>query len=186
MQRKFFSILVVVTAFATQGRTQARGNLFIIGGGDRSRELMQEMIRTAGLGKNDYIAILPMSSEEPDSSFFYIKADIQPVCANPLAYLNFTKATANDPKMLDSLVHAKLIFITGGDQTRFMGVVLHTPIYDAIHKAYENGSTVAGTSAGAAVMSRRMITGNQLKDTSYHATFSRLRSDNIELRKDWD
>ena len=36
------------------------------------------------------------------------------------------------------------------------------PVYDAIHEAYRNGATIAGTSAGA-VMSRQMITGNEYK-----------------------
>ena len=48
-----------------------------------------------------------------------------------------------------------------------MNIVLHTPVYDAIHTAYANGSTIAGTSAGAAVMSeknyyRKRIYGYQL------------------------
>ena len=76
------------------------------------------------------------------------------------------------------------VFITGGDQTRFMKVVLHTPIQRAMLKAYENGATVAGTSAGAAMMSTHMITGNNLLgDTTYHATFKQLRSNNIEMQE---
>ncbi len=183
MNRRFFSLYVTLVALFTVNMTSAqpRGNLFIIGGGDRSHELMKQMMQVAQLSKDDYIAILPMSSEEPDSSYFYIKEDLQPVCSNTIAYLNFTAATVTNKKMLDSVEHAKLIFITGGDQVRFMKVVLHTPVYSAIHKAYENGSTIAGTSAGAAVMSRQMITGNQLKDTSYHATFSKMRTNNIEF-----
>jgi len=85
---------------------------------------------------------------------------------------------------LDSLKHAKLIYIAGGDQSRFMNVVLHTPVYDAIHTAYANGATVAGTSAGAAVMSRYMITGKELiGDTAYNATFKKLRDKNLELQE---
>jgi cyanophycinase len=65
-----------------------------------------------------------------------------------------------------------------------MKAVLHTPVYDAIHFAYDNGSVVAGTSAGAAVMSKHMITGNQLRgDTEYHATFDRIWNKNIEFEE---
>ena len=63
-----------------------------------------------------------------------------------------------------------------------MSVVLNTPIYTAIHNAYRQGATIAGTSAGAAVMSKYMITGNQLiGDTTYQSTFDQLRKDNIEF-----
>jgi cyanophycinase len=75
---------------------------------------------------------------------------------------NFTKADINKKSWLDSVRQAKLIFITGGDQSRFMDIALHTPVQAAIQTAYKNGATVAGTSAGAALMSHYMITGNQL------------------------
>src|SRR6185295_8090341 len=95
-----------------------------------------------------------------------------------------TKDKVNDPKWLDSVKKAKLIFITGGDQSRFMNVVLHTPVYDAIHTAYNKGATVAGSSAGAAVMSKQMITGNQLiGDTSYYETFRKLQQNNLEIKE---
>jgi cyanophycinase len=62
-----------------------------------------------------------------------------------------------------------------------MKVVLGTPVYAAIHKAYQNGSTIAGTSAGAAVMSRYMVTGKQLIDTSSKESFNKLLDKNIEF-----
>ncbi len=161
-----------------------KGNLFIIGGGNQSTELIEKLITTAKLNKHDHIAILPMSSEEPDSSFYYIKEELEKACTNTIANLNFTRDNVNNKKWLDSLKTAKLIFITGGDQTRFMKVVLNTPVYAAIHYAYERGSTISGTSAGAAVMSKFMITGNQLRgDTSYAATFNKLWNGNIEFNE---
>ena len=86
----------------------------------------------------------------------------------------------NNKVLNDSLQNAKLIFISGGDQTRFMNVVKNTPVYTAIHKAYENGSTIAGTSAGAAVMCEHMITGNQKLQTKYSETFDNIRYNNLE------
>lgn len=178
------TILSFILLFALSTAQAQKGNLFIIGGGDRTPAVMKAMMQTAQLNKTDFVAILPMSSAEPDTSFFYIKQDLDSVCTNSVAFLNFTKDKVNDKVWLDSLKKAKLIFITGGDQSRFMKAVLHTPVYDAIHFAYNNGSTIAGTSAGAAVMSKYMITGNQLRgDTEYHATFDRLWNKNIEFEE---
>ena len=94
--------------------------------------------------------------------------------------LNFNKQTATNLVLVDSLQNAKLIFISGGDQSRFMKVVSNTPVFKAIHQAYQNGSTVAGTSAGAAVMCENMITGNQKLESKYTATFDNIRYDNLE------
>lgn len=177
----FFSLIICFTAYAQNGSNLPKGSLFIIGGGNRSPELVKKMIETAQLNKKDHIAILPMSGSEPDTSYLYIKEDLQPACSNIIANLNFTSANANDKAWLDSLRNAKLIFITGGDQSRFMKIVWNTAIYKAIHDAYKNGATIAGTSAGAAVMSRFMITGNQLLDTVYESTFNKLWDNNIEF-----
>ena len=153
-----------------------------MGGGNRSPALILKMIETASLEKKDYIVVLPMATQEPDSAYFFIKMQLEKACSNIVANLNFTANKINDHQWLDSLKRAKLIFITGGDQGRFMKVVLKSPVQKAISDAYKNGATIAGTSAGAAVMSKQMITGNQLLgDTAYKETFSKLWSGNIEI-----
>ncbi|MDN3654818.1 cyanophycinase [Ferruginibacter paludis] len=177
----FESILLSAPAQAPQNLPA--GKLFIIGGGNRSPQLMKKMLATAALGPKDYVVVLPMSASEPDTSFYYFKEDFQPVCNAPVANLNFTSDKVNDKNWLDSVKHARLIFITGGDQERFMAVVLNTPVYHAIHAAFNNGSTIAGTSAGAAVMCEKMITGKELTDTIYNATFKKIHANNIHIAK---
>ena len=188
MKKLFIATICCLLLFhlpvvAQNGAASAKGKLFIIGGGDRSRALMQTLIGTAGMKPQDYAVVLPMSSEYPDTSFYYFKEDYDPVCKNAIVCFNFTKQNSNNKNWLDSLQHARLIFITGGDQLRFMNIVLNTPIYQAIHTAFKNGATIGGTSAGAAVMSKYMITGNQLTDTSYSGTFPVVHDNNIEIKE---
>ena len=52
----------------------------------------------------------------------------------------------------------------GGDQRRLTGIVGGTPLEQAIHQAFMNGACVAGTSAGAAVMSARMLWARSLTE----------------------
>ena len=187
MRKVFLPIFLVVCylspVLAHKSDRPAKGNLFIIGGGKRSQELMQSMLATAQLTPKDYIVVLPMSSAEPDSAYYYFKISVDKLCTNAIANLDFTPEKVHDKVWLDSLRHAKLIFIAGGDQSRFMQSVLNTPVYTEIHNAYENGATIAGTSAGAAVMSKFMITGKELVgDTSYNASFTKLRANNLDLR----
>lgn len=160
-----------------------KGSLFIIGGGTRSPELIQSLVKTAGMKGKDYIIVLPMATAEPDASFDAIKKQLAQASGNAIGSLNFNSGNVNDKKWLDSLTGARLIYIVGGDQTKFMKVVLNTPVYQAIHKAYQNGATIAGTSAGAAVMSKQMITGKQLRDTVYKETFNKLWAENIQFEE---
>jgi cyanophycinase len=177
-------IVFVSTALllCLQSFCQNKGSLFIIGGGHKSKELMQQLVSTAQLTPNDYIAFLPMATEEPDTSYYYIKEDFAGVCNNKVCNFNFTKNDVNKTSWLDSVKNAKLIYLGGGDQSRFMNIALHTPIQTAIQTAYKNGATVAGTSAGAAMMAHYMITGNQLLgDTTYESTFPKLWAGNLEI-----
>lgn len=161
-----------------------KGKLFIIGGGSRSNDLIKKLVETADLKGKDYVVVLPMASELPKESFEGIAKQISQVVPNKITSFNFSKATTASKKWVDSLRNAKLIYIVGGSQDRFMDVVRNTPVYEAIHSAYKSGSTVAGTSAGAAVMSKVMITGQQLAgDTTYKETFDKLWDKNIEFKE---
>ncbi len=159
------------------------GKLFIIGGGEQPGILREKLIQISNLSKEDYIAVLPMASQEPDSAFIDFKNEMQPFTENKIVKLNFTKETVNSVTLNDSLSKAKIVFITGGDQVRFMEVVKNTPIAETIYKSYKQGNTIAGTSAGAAVMSKKMITGNQLLEKEYTETFNSLRLQNTEIKE---
>eukprot|EP01132_Coremiostelium_polycephalum_P021937 gene21937-26039_t len=162
-------------------QNSAKGSLFIIGGGNRSDALIKQLVSTAGLGSKDYIIVLPMASEQPDTGFKYISQQLKKETNATIRNFDFNHHSTQDKKWTDSVAGAKLIYILGGDQNHFMKAVLGTPVYTAIHEAYQKGATIAGTSAGAAVMSRYMITGKQLQEQKYKETFDRLWYHNIEF-----
>ena len=144
--------------------------------------MMNELIDLAGIRTDGYIYILPMASSVPDSSIMWAKEDFDVTGVKKVFGFNFLAGITQLQKtQLDSLRNARLIYISGGDQSRFMSVVINTPVMDAIHQAYRNGSVIAGTSAGAAVMSKKMITGNQKKHPESDAGFVTIESDNIEI-----
>ena len=157
------------------------GKLFIIGGGDRTDAMMNELVDLSGIRNNGYIYILPMASSVPDSSILWAKEDFNNTGIKKISGYNFLPGVIPPKEKLDSLQNAKLIYICGGDQSRFMSVVLNSPVMDALHFAYKNGAVIAGTSAGAAVMSKKMITGNQIKHTDTETGFVTIESDNLEI-----
>jgi len=185
----FATLLLIITNFNAgicqkSGRVNivsSPGHLFIIGGGEKTEGLMKEMLKVSGVSDKDYVVILPMSSAEPDSSIIFAKENFASVGIKKVAGFNFIENGPITQSRIDSIVKAKLVFITGGDQTRFMKIVGKGPIYKAIHDAYKNGATIAGTSAGAAVMSKNMITGNNLKHPDYDGKFPTIEPENIEI-----
>lgn len=186
---KKFLLLLSVSVFSfsfSQGdvsKAQPKGKLFIIGGGSRPDFLVDRMVKEAGLDKGDYVAIFPQASETPDSSFIYASEQFEKRNLKALD-CNFSKGGEFSKSKLDSLKNAKLIYINGGDQTRFMDAISAYPeIKKAFADAYQNGKMIAGTSAGAAVMSDVMITGNQLRQKEYNSTFDNIESQNVETKK---
>lgn len=178
--KTIFITALVSISFVSENHAQ--GKLFIIGGGKRTPKLMQSLVDEAHLKTNDYIVVLPMASEMPDTTFKYVHQDFKAVSKHTVVKFNIRKEQVTDTQ-IDSLKNAKLIFISGGDQNQFMKAVMNSPIYDAIHYAYaQKNAVIAGTSAGAAVMSEKMITGNQLRDEFKKETqFEHIWTDNIEF-----
>lgn len=165
------------------GSSEQSGKLFIIGGGRRGDELVNRMITEAGLDTAGYAVILPMASSEPDSAIFYARKQFTEQAIKNVVGMHFPDQKAITPQKMDSLTNASLIYISGGDQRRFMDKVYDNAIEKAIRDAYQSGTVIAGTSAGAAVMSRLMITGDQRKHPRYESTFSALLHENIIIDK---
>ncbi len=61
-----------------------------------------------------------------------------------------------------------------------MNIVRSTPVEQAIKNAYKKGATIAGTSAGAAVMSKKMITGKLVMQPLMNG-YRAIQPGNIEL-----
>ena len=158
-----------------------KGALFIIGGGSRPAEMVSRMIDEAGLHEGGYLVILPMASSEPDSAIIWSGEQFVEQGITNLKGFNFLSGEDPSTSRLDSLINAGLIYISGGSQSRFMDIVSDGPVFEAIHEAYRNGAIIAGTSAGAAVMSEKMITGDQLRYPEYKPTFPVIEGNNLDL-----
>ena len=180
---KKYLFFLVFLAFNFTFSQNSKGKLFIIGGGSRPDFLVDRMIKEAGLKSGETVAIFPHASEEQDSSFYYAKQQFEKRNLKALDCA-FKKDEKLSPSKLDSLKTAKLIYIGGGDQVRFMEIINSNPeVKNLLESAYQNGKMIAGTSAGAAVMSEVMITGNQLKYKDYENTFDNIEIKNVETKQ---
>ena len=176
-------IIFITTACNKTKETSSRvkGKLFIIGGGKRPAGLIDRMVQESGVKNGGYVIILPMASEEPDSAAWYAAQQFLERGIEKVYSFNFVSKQTDDSAWLDSVKNARLIYIPGGDQNKFMAIAEGSPLFPALHLAYRNGATIAGTSAGAAVMSRKMITGNEKKYPQYTGDYRSIESDNIEI-----
>lgn len=149
-----------ITAGAGSASAQApRGSLIIVGGGPRADDFTQRFIELAG-GARATILIFPMASGEPAESGKSSEESWRSLGVKAFAaVLTREQAMAADTAELFRNVTG--IWFGGGDQSRLTAALLHTPVETAIRNRYFAGAVVGGTSAGAAVMSRLMITGDE-------------------------
>jgi cyanophycinase len=154
--------LAVAGSMALAGTALAappKGNLILVGGGDKPKEAMVKFVELAG-GPGAPIVAIPTASEEPDTGAYYVKLFKEEYGCTDVAALEIkTREDAAKPEYVDLARKAGGIFFGGGDQSRITRALLDTPVGDAIAAAYENGAVVGGTSAGTACQSALMITG---------------------------
>jgi cyanophycinase len=166
----------------TDQYTQSNGNgfLMIIGGGSRPESMLRRMIEDSEVDESGYAIVLTMAGGNPDTSGYYGERQFRELGVDNIRSYDFGRRDAVTDTGLDSLRNAKLVYITGGSQSRFMDAVNAFPdIAGAIKAGYENGAMISGTSAGAAIMSKIMITGDQNNYPDYTSTFYHLEKDNI-------
>ena len=131
-----------------------KGHLVIAGGGGMPDRIFARAIELAG-GPAGPVVVLPQASEEADTgdvvSEQWRKAGAKTVA--PLALADLAAARR-------AIEAASLIWFTGGDQVKLMKALEGTGIPDVIARRYREGAVVGGKSAGAAVMSSIMLTGD--------------------------
>jgi cyanophycinase len=138
----------------------ARGHLLIVGGGPRPAPIMERFVELAGGPGRARIVVLPMASGTPDGTGEEQARELRALGADAF-HLALTREQAARPETLRRLEGVTGVWFSGGDQNRITAAILGTPADSAIHARYRAGAVVGGTSAGAAVMSRLMITGEE-------------------------
>jgi cyanophycinase len=138
---------------------RAQERLVIVGGGTRPQSAMAKFVEWAGKDRSR-ILIIPWATEEPESAFDYLKKDLvefkpEAIELAPVAPMTPEKKQ----KFLTQLENATGVFFTGGDQVKIMNVLKDESLLEGLRKRYAAGVVFGGTSAGTAIMSRQMITG---------------------------
>jgi cyanophycinase len=138
----------------------AAGHLLIIGGGERPVRVMRRIVELAG-GAQSRIVILPTASEAPIEVALAQKAEFEALGAGHVDFIHCSREDADTEPNLAKMARATGVFFSGGDQRKLAATLLGTRLLASARSVYLNGGVIAGTSAGAAVMSRIMITGDE-------------------------
>jgi cyanophycinase len=169
--------LMVAASACLFGQDAPKGNLIIIGGGNRGSDVMKPFIQLAG-GEKSKIAYFPMASVYGDTMAQERIADMKSFGAASVLHLSITRQQADSDSILALLDGVTGVYFGGGDQSRLTGILKGTRTEKRIHELYRNGAVLGGTSAGAAVMSLIMLTGDEKRPTR-DSSYNKIELDNI-------
>jgi len=156
-------VVLATTAPTTptrEGVPPPKGSLVIVGGGSRSEAMMRRFVELAGGGGRARIAVVPMASSEAEATGKEVAAELDSLGAQSFVFL-VGREQANSEAEAGRLDSATGIWFTGGDQVLLTAAIGGTASLRAMHRRYHDGAVIGGTSAGAAIMSDSMITGDQ-------------------------
>ncbi|HRI45625.1 MAG TPA: cyanophycinase [Ignavibacteriaceae bacterium] len=168
----FSALLLVEVSFP-----QNKGKLVIVGG-VQVKSIMKKFVELAG-GANSKIIIIPNAGSEPVENSIEQVKEFKELGGNA-DYLIFTRETADDESNLKKIDNATAFYFLGGDQSDLTRDMLGTKLLGKVFELYNKGGLVGGTSAGAAVMSEVMITGNELINKDTERNFVTIEKGNVE------
>ena len=143
-------------------RRVAQGPVMPIGGAEETEpggEILERFVDLAG-GKKARIVIIPTASDDPQRSGEGYATLFREMGAKEVDWLRVERREdANAEPALELLREATGIFITGGDQARLVELLVGTLVMECIRTRNADGVIVAGTSAGASILSALMMAG---------------------------
>lgn len=146
-------LILCISAFGQQ-------RLLVIGGGKRPPEAMKRFVEWSG-GTKAKIMVITWASGVPTESFESLKKQFVSAGAVSVEHAPVRPLDAATRSVfIDQLKGSSGVFFSGGDQNRIMDVLADDELLRLIREKYAAGTPFGGTSAGAAVMSDPMMTGD--------------------------
>lgn len=158
LRSKVFTAALIFFSAAVFCLGQQR--LMVVGGGTRPPEATRKFVEWSG-GASSKILVITWATAEEVSSFegakkVFAAANPGSVEHAPIRPLDAEKRA----KFVGQLSQATGVYFGGGDQNRIMDVLKDEELLKLMRAKYAAGTPFGGTSAGAAVMSDPMMTGD--------------------------
>ncbi|MFS8138141.1 MAG: cyanophycinase [Thermomonas sp.] len=138
---------------------EQRGWIIPIGGAEEKesrRRILKRFVQLCG-GRDARIAIIPTASRLANTGQRYVELFDRLEAGSATSLELNTREDCEQPAALEALENATGVFFTGGNQLRISTILGGTRAAKIIRTANARGVHVAGTSAGASILSEHMI-----------------------------
>lgn len=154
-------------------KRKRKGVIIAVGGHENKNQNTEiiDIITQKTLGGT--LVVLPIGSEVPDEMIAMYKGTFRKSGIKHLYFLKLdSREDSQKKRNIRIIKNAGGIFFTGGDQHKINSLIANTPVGEAIYDVYNNGGVIAGTSAGASVLSETMLVSANKDDDWDNNEFS--------------
>ena len=135
--------------------------LLAIGGGEfaEATDVLEEFLRLLKKKSDPQVTVMTVATDEPESAAVKYNNLFRRNGINHVSVVDVsTRNDAFNERALKALEKADALFFTGGDQLNVTSLMGGSPLHNLLHdRVKDGGFIIAGTSAGAAMMSNSMI-----------------------------
>ena len=164
--------------FYNPEKIDSKGTLVIVGGGDSVMPVIEHIVELGG-GDRAKVLVVPFASGFPEEMGLAQVQEFLDAGCEATELILCEKEKIDSPENIAKLDSVTVVFFGGGDQNRLTSFLAGTKFLERIRTFYDEGGIVGGTSAGAAVMSKVMITGNQKSNESEPPPFDKIEKGDI-------
>lgn len=132
--------------------------LLLVGGGKRPAKAMAKFVDRAGAEKASLL-VIPWASATTEGAE-NIKRELLTHSPSDVEIVAHELSDEQVKALKEKLKSTSGIFFTGGNQNELMKRMRRYDLVNTFREAFKNGVAFAGTSAGTAIMSNPMLTGN--------------------------
>jgi len=130
---------------------QRAGALVLVGGSEDKRGEMRVLRHAVEVARATTVTVVPTASDFPRERVEEYRRAFSAVGVDEILVADIrTRADAEQVETVELARRPELVFFTGGDQVRLVDTLAGTLFLDEVRAAFGRGTTLAGTSAGAA------------------------------------
>ena len=133
--------------------------LIIIGGGEdkqADKRILREVVSRSG-GERARIGVITTATNYPTEVGLEYENIFYELGAREVSTIPIIERKKSNVRGLGEILKYDCLFFTGGDQLRISSIIGGTYFHHIVHEFYNQGKVLAGTSAGASMMSEIMI-----------------------------
>ena len=131
-----------------------RGGLALMGGGEDQDEAFRFLVERGGGGD-----VLVLRASGSDGYNDWLMDVAHPNSVETLVF--HAREGAFDPEVEKKIDQAEVVFLAGGDQSKYLRYWRDTPVQAALQRALLRGVPLGGTSAGLAVLGDSIFAAHQ-------------------------